>query len=328
MPFVSKSIYRKAVDLALKEGLDPALLDFHREKKEVTEPNEHLPIDFLYEVYEIAEAHLEAGFGLRQGMQLKSEDYGTLGLSWRTCWRARDVLNRLERFMILVTDWGEARIEEHGGLTKLIMLRDAERKGMETSNEAAFVMFAGVLEEVTNVKIKPVNVSFKHSSAVTDSFCDFFGGEVVFGESEYSIQFRTADIDIPTLKADERIQEFLVDRMEEEKKGIQEKSDLLLKEMHQLIKESLPSGIPSVIQAADYLGMSARTLKRRLSEKGLTFRDLVQQIQRDVSTDLLKNTTQSIGEIAFQTGFSEQSAFNRAFRRWMGNSPLEYRNMA
>jgi AraC-like DNA-binding protein len=74
--------------------------------------------------------------------------------------------------------------------------------------------------------------------------------------------------------------------------------------------------------------MSARTLKRRLSEKGLTFRDYVQKIQREVAVDLLTNSTQSMVEIAFQTGFSEQSAFNRAFKRWTGQSPVEYRKSA
>ena len=74
------------------------------------------------------------------------------------------------------------------------------------------------------------------------------------------------------------------------------------------------------------MGMSGRTLTRRLSENGITFRDLVKQTQEKISKDLLKNSSNTISEIAFQTGFSEQSAFSRAFKRWTGLSPLEYRN--
>jgi AraC-like DNA-binding protein len=98
-----------------------------------------------------------------------------------------------------------------------------------------------------------------------------------------------------------------------------------LKEIIRLITEALPSGIPSIIQVAEYLGLSARTLNRRLADKGLTFRELVQNIQQDEARNLLRNPGLSMGEIAFQTGFSEQSAFNRAFKRWTGLSPADYR---
>ena len=71
--------------------------------------------------------------------------------------------------------------------------------------------------------------------------------------------------------------------------------------------------------------MSNRTLTRRLSEIGVSYRDLIQKTQETVSKKLLKTTSRSISEIAFETGFSEQSAFNRAFKRWTGTAPVEFR---
>jgi AraC-like DNA-binding protein len=285
-------------------------------------------MEFLLEVYELADQHLKPAFGLRQGMQLNADDYGTLGLSWKTCWRAKDVLDRIERYMILVTDHGEARIEEKDGTTKIILMRDAKRKGIEIANEATFVMLKGIMQEVTDKDIHPAQVFFKHTSKETAPFIDFFRCPVSFGHEENAIQFINSDIDIPTVKADKSIHRFLLDRMDEEKKGIYANADRLLSEIHKLIEEALPSGIPSVIQVAEYLGMSARTFKRRLAEKDLSFRELVQQIQQEVSVDLLQNSNQSVGEIAFLTGFSEQSAFNRAFKRWLGQSPADYRKKA
>lgn len=325
MHFVSSSIYHKATRLALSEGLSPDHFVHHQDSEALRQGAKYIPIDLLLDLYELADQYLEPGFGLRQGRQLNSDDYGTLGLSWKTCRRAKEVLDRIERFMVLVTDHGHVRIEESGGITKVKLYRDAGRKGVETANEATFVMLTGVLNEVTGEEIRPVYVHFKHSSEAMDVFSDFFQCPVHFGQAIYSIQFRTADLEITTTKADKSIQQFLVERMNEEKKGIHANADQLLKEIHTLVLEALPSGIPSVIQIAEYLGMSARTLKRRLAEKGHSFRDLVQKIQRDISVDLLRNSTQSIGEIAFQTGFSEQSAFNRAFKRWTGQSPVDYR---
>ena len=97
------------------------------------------------------------------------------------------------------------------------------------------------------------------------------------------------------------------------------------RDVERLIQDTLPSGIPSIHQFGEHLGMSNRTLTLRLRENGVTFRDIIQKTQEQVAIDLLTNTGRSIAEIAFETGFSEQSTFSRAFKRWTGLSPIEYR---
>ena len=82
----------------------------------------------------------------------------------------------------------------------------------------------------------------------------------------------------------------------------------------------------SIHQIGEHMGMSNRTLTRRLRENGVTFRDIIQKTQERVAKDLLTNTGHSIAEIAFETGFSEQSTFSRAFKRWTGLTPIEFRN--
>lgn len=326
MPFVSSSIYHKAVNLSLREGLDQTLLTGLQHEKEVLTNAKYLPIQCLFEVYELADQALEAGFGIRQGKQMSSDDYGTLGLAWRTCWHARDILLRTERFMILVTDHGSARLEEEkNGLTKIILDREASRRGLEIANETTFVMLTNIIREVTGKDIFPRNVSFKHPSQDAHLFGKYFQCPVKFDAEENAIQFDTADLEIPTVKADKHIQQYLVERMDEEIRGISLQVDTLLSEIQLLIKESLPSGIPSILHVAEHQGLSARTLKRRLNEKGKTFRELVQHVQQEEALALLKTSRQSISEIAFLTGFSEQSAFNRAFKRWTGQSPSNYR---
>jgi AraC-like DNA-binding protein len=74
------------------------------------------------------------------------------------------------------------------------------------------------------------------------------------------------------------------------------------------------------------MGMSNRTLARRLADNGVSFRDLIKKTQERIATNLLRNSSRSIAEIAFETGFSEQSAFNRAFKRWTDQTPVDFRN--
>ena len=73
------------------------------------------------------------------------------------------------------------------------------------------------------------------------------------------------------------------------------------------------------------LAMSERTLHRRLSERGLTFKSLVDSTRRHVAENLLRDSRYTATEVAFLTGFSEQSAFTRAFRRWAGQTPRSFR---
>ena len=117
----------------------------------------------------------------------------------------------------------------------------------------------------------------------------------------------------------------MIERVEEETKGLKIAGSKLAYDVEALIKDALPSGIPSIHQIAAHVGMSNRTLTRRLSETGVSYRDLIQKTQEAISKDLLKNSSRTIAEIAFETGFSEQSAFNRAFKRWTGKAPAEFR---
>ncbi|MEJ2006324.1 MAG: hypothetical protein P8X57_15480, partial [Cyclobacteriaceae bacterium] len=110
MAFVSASIYHKAVRLAVQEGLSEALLENHSDE---TVTGNYVPMDPLLEVYECAEKNLRSGFGLRQCKQLDSTDYGMLGLSWKTCLKAIDILRNVRRYMVLVTDDGSIDMEEN-----------------------------------------------------------------------------------------------------------------------------------------------------------------------------------------------------------------------
>ncbi len=322
MAVVFSTIYKKAIQLALSEGLPKAVLnDYTNYKIE----NERVPMELLLDVYELAEKQLQAGFGLRQGIQLDTNDYGTLGLSWKTCLKAIDVLKNVKRYMVLVTDDGSIELDERDGIVKLILNREVYRTGIKIANEASFVMLVGILNEVTGKRITPTEVSFKHSFSTSDYFSNHFECPVNFNATENALVFNTKVLDISTIKADKFIHQFLVERMEQEKSKIHKSEDVLTSEINKLLKESMSSGIPSIVQVGEYLGMSARTLKRRLSDRNLSFRELIQKNQQETATQLLTTTSQSIGEIAFLTGFSEQSAFNRAFKRWTGQAPNEYR---
>lgn len=326
MNYISFSLYRKVIAHALTEGMK--MEDF----KDLSIPIDTahdvkaVPADQFFELHERIDQTLGPGFSIRVGQQMQIEDYGVLGLSWRTCSKAGEIFERSERYFKLLSNTYVFKVEKHHELSRIHLFREAYRRGVELSNEATFSATVVVLRALTETAIAPVGVSFKHNAPKDlKSYHRAFQCPVLFDQSNNYISYKTAALETRTVMADVSINKFLVERVEEETKGIEVSPNRIALDVAQLIKDALPSGIPSIRHLGEHVGMSSRTLTRRLSESGVSFRDLIKKTQWEIAKDLLLNSSKSVGEIAFQTGFSEQSAFNRAFKRWTGQSPIEFR---
>lgn len=277
-------------------------------------------------LHELLAERIDYGFAVRVGQKMLIEDYGVLGLSWRTCSKVGEIFERSERYFKLLSNTFMWRIQEKGVYSEIFLNRQAHRRGMELSTEASLSATVVVLQAMSEKEIFPTKVCFRHGPPRDlSSHEKAFNCEIFFHQPHYSITYRTDDLNLRTAKADESINQFLVQRVEEETQGIQLPADRIYIDVKRLIQDALPSGIPSFAQISEHLGMSQRTLGRRLADHGLTFRDLIRQTQKEVASHLLRRTSRNIAEIAFATGFSEQSAFNRAFKRWTDQSPLEFR---
>lgn len=98
-----------------------------------------------------------------------------------------------------------------------------------------------------------------------------------------------------------------------------------LDELERNVALALPDGSPSIADSGRGLGLGARTLQRRLGERGLTYKTVVDGVRERLARMHLADTSLSLAEVAFLLGFSEQSAFTRAFKRWTGKTPASVR---
>ncbi len=325
MALVSKQIFKKVLNRAILEGTSPELVEPHL-KVLAEEAKDFVAFDLLADIYELGSTYLAPGFAVRVGAHMIPEDYGTLGLSWKTSWRAIDIFTRTVRYSILITNIGGMEVTTSNEKTTISLNRPVYREGQALSNEAAFTVMVNMIRRITNKEISPVKVNFIHKKPIDiTTYTNFFQCEVNFSAEKNSLTFLTKDLDIPTTKADKSISKFLLDRMEEEKEGIEKQNNQLLIDISILIKDALPSGIPTLHEIGSHLGMSGRTLNRRLAENNITFRQLISNGQQEIAKYMLYSSNQSIGEIAFLTGFSEQSAFTRAFKKWTSQTPMEFR---
>lgn len=102
----------------------------------------------------------------------------------------------------------------------------------------------------------------------------------------------------------------------------------LLRELRRCIEDALPNGGMTIDTVAARLGLSERTLQRRLRAAQLNFQQLVEELRFETACAYLQAGILPLTEIGYRLGYSEPSAFSRAFRRWSGASPLAYRRSA
>ena len=100
--------------------------------------------------------------------------------------------------------------------------------------------------------------------------------------------------------------------------------DLVTRAQHEVMRR-LGTGEPDIDGIAQAMAVSTRTLQRRLEERGITFKRLVDEVREDQARKLVSAGTMSLSEVAFFLGYSDQSALSRAFKRWTGQTPKKVR---
>ena len=144
---------------------------------------------------------------------------------------------------------------------------------------------------------------------------------VRFHQSEYTTVFDRWILDRPVRACDQQLLSILEEHASVILAQLPPPDDDLLGKLEQSVVGPLPDDRAGIGAAARALGMSTRTLQRRLRERGIVFASLVDEVRRRLSARYLADSALTLGEIAWLLGYSESSAFNRAYRRWTGRSP-------
>ncbi len=136
----------------------------------------------------------------------------------------------------------------------------------------------------------------------------------------------TKDVwDLPQQHQDPQLRSVLARHAEGLLDALPDEDGTLLFAVRQRILSELRGGNPGIEQVAGSLGMSARTLQRRLKEDGIVYQQLVDELREGLARVHLRANNLSIVEVAYLLGYSDASAFNRAFKRWTGTTPLRFR---
>ncbi|MEO0971513.1 MAG: AraC family transcriptional regulator [Pseudomonadota bacterium] len=266
---------------------------------------------------------------LRTGASMRCDDYGAFGLAFKTAVDLRHSWTRAERYARVLTSVSRYELRQAQDTATLVLLRDGERRlGLRLSNEATLAAVVSLSREVSTRPFTPSVVSLRHGApANTAAHRAFFGCAVHVGAELDAITVAKDALDTPNRLGDASVSQFFDGhlRAQLDAQGDDDGAPALASQVQSVIARALSEGVPTLTHTARALGLSARTLQRRLAAQDLRYQHLVDRARQHVAEKLLGETDYSLAEIAFLTGFSEQSAFNRAFRRWSGQTPRSYR---
>lgn len=263
---------------------------------------------------------------LRIGAAMRCDDYGAFGLAWKSAPNLRGSFARSERYGHVLGRAETYTLEActEGYFFSLEKAGDGH-PGMLLSNEASISAVATICDEVSTETFVPQAVYFKHAPRGDASvYQTHFACPVHFESGRDALLIAQQSIDTPNRLGDATIAAFF-DRHLEQSLETEAKTQDLEQRVRSAIANVLSEGIPTLSFIASELGIGARTLQRRLSEQGHSFQGVVDMARKDLAQRLLRETNYSLAEVAFLTGFAEQSGFTRAFKRWAGQTPRSYR---
>ena len=230
----------------------------------------------------------------------------------------------------LVHGLGTLLLEVRGETARLQMPRigSAEANALRHLAEAGLVMLVRMMRRLRGPDCQPRAVSFQHDApADTRQHAALICPRLRFGCAVASIRFDARDLRAEVPGADRYLLP-IAERQLQDALEPTPGADPWLRNLEILVASRVCDGHPAIRSVAPQLGLSVRTLQRRLDERGIVYRDLVARVRFQLARRYLEETSNDLEEIAFLLGYSELSAFDHAFRRWTGQTPRGFRQKA
>ena len=202
----------------------------------------------------------------------------------------------------------------------------APREHLRRSVEYTFGVLLNRFRLATGVHLRPVEVhfSFEAPPAVRD-YHRVFQAPVRFNQPVNQLVFDEAALGLPHPGADPWLCELLEHHARGALRRLPGGGGDFLAQVRRALGAALRRGDAKVASVARELALSERSLQRRLNSEGTSFREVLDEVRSDLALRLLGEGGADVREVAFTLGFSEPSAFHRAFKRWTGKTPVAYR---
>lgn len=239
-------------------------------------------------------------------------------------------LGNVARYLRLVRSSARAHLVDEDGVARLV-LGNEDPLVHRNRQHAEFVVAATLtaLRLATGTALAPVSVEFQHHRGEgQDRVGALLGAPVAFDCPHLVITLRPEVLELAFVDHDVTLLKILEKHADNLLAGQHGLRPSLRHRIERVVLEHLPRDVPSSAAVASILGLSARTLARRLADEGASYQAIVDGVRRRLAESYLDDTALSLAEIAFLLGYADQSSFTTAFKRWTGATPGERRAIA
>jgi AraC-like DNA-binding protein len=297
-------------------GLSPALLQ---------SPQARVSAKHYGALWRLVALSLDDEFFGQDSRRMKSGSFAMICHSLISCKTLKSALERSLRFYALIlddivgqlhTDGAEAIISLHG--------RPASPTRV-FAHEVLLMLLHGVACWLVGRRIPIKRAQFGYDEpAHSGEYRLMYSTNISFQAPNTAIVFEAAYLQLPIVQNERTIKEFL--RSAPENILVKYKNGRsLAARIRRRLRQSLPGDLPEFEVLAAELNMTPATLRRRLHEEGTFYQSIKDQLRRDLAIGYLSHSKRSALDIGLELGFSERSAFHRAFKKWTGASPGEFR---
>ncbi len=264
--------------------------------------------------------------GLHMGESYHPGALDILGYVVMSCRTAGDALDRLARYAAILNDGLRVRVtrEREMTLCRFDAVDGLDNYLTRAPRHPIEAMCSGLtvtMRHLTGRAIEPRDIAFRHDApADLGEHRRVFGQDVQFGAVDNCVAFLTADLDATVRSSNPALLEVFERHANAVIDALDPQGPVSRRVVH-LLSERMKGVMPTLDEVASELAMSSRSLQRSLRAEGTSYQLLLDDVRRELAVRHLSVRGTSAAQVAFLTGFSEPSAFSRAFRRWTGSTP-------
>jgi AraC-like DNA-binding protein len=237
-----------------------------------------------------------------------------------------DALRNTERYSRVANEGVRLRCSLNKDAAITLEYIDIDRRLDRHHIEFWLVTLIRICREVTSSRFAPRRLKVRHlRTDPPPDFKSFFGTEVEFGSDVDEIAFSAPVAALPTVARDAHLNRLLRQYAEEALASRPKKRASTLWKVEKLLSELLPHSKAEVSEVARRLGLSSRSLSRRLHKEGVTFAEILDQLRKALAKRYLDEHKLQVSEIAWLLGYQEVSSLTHAFKRWTGMTPRQFR---
>ena len=266
-------------------------------------------------------------FGLLVGERAGISSLGAVGYLAQSAPNVRTALHTIQRLYHIADGGGTITLDHHGGSVSFgYAIVEPDVPNAEQLIAVAVAIGFNILRALCGPQWHPTDVHFALAAPpATARIRTAFHVAPRFDQERSGITFAARWLARPPPGADPILHRMMRERVTELLVGVDDDDDIVDRVRRQL-RTMVTGARCSIMAASEQMGLTVRTLKRRLATAGTTFLQLRDEARFDTARHLLQRTRMPVGEIASILGYTECSSFTRAFGRWAGMGPAEWRS--